>query len=67
MGETFFIANIDKGVCIGSLGTFGEFFEECARLAELVASAGIEFPKDPLEGQPYTEARKYKSSQYVYS
>ncbi|KAF9027727.1 hypothetical protein BDZ89DRAFT_1134015 [Hymenopellis radicata] len=65
MGRTSSSSTLTRGLYRG-LGKFGEFFpsgHQSVQITELVSSAGIEFPKDPLEGMPYIEARKYKSSQ----
>ncbi|KAF9026995.1 hypothetical protein BDZ89DRAFT_1067172 [Hymenopellis radicata] len=66
MGQSWIIYNIDKGMKLGFTEEFGLAFaegREAASLAKLLPSAAVKFPKDPLEGQPYIEARKYKSSQ----
>ncbi|KAF8916457.1 hypothetical protein CPB85DRAFT_1289780 [Mucidula mucida] len=66
MGQFWTIFNIDKGMRTGSLGKFGQAFTEggaAASLVKLLSSSSVQFPKDPLEGQPYKEARKRKSSQ----
>lgn len=68
MGQFWTIFNIDKGMRTGSLGKFGQAFTEggaAASLVKLLSSSSVQFPKDPLEGQPYKEARKRKYSQYV--
>ncbi|KAF8916456.1 hypothetical protein CPB85DRAFT_1289778 [Mucidula mucida] len=65
MGQYWDIFNVDKGVSLGHLGKFPEFFlsgSEAARIVKLISTACFTFPKDPLEGQPYEEARKYKST-----
>ncbi|KAF8916448.1 hypothetical protein CPB85DRAFT_1432131 [Mucidula mucida] len=66
MGQPWTIFNIDKGSCIDYLEKYGEFFTNgrtaACHIATLLSSAGVKFPKDPLDGQPYTELRKYKSS-----
>ncbi len=68
MGQYWTIFNTSKGLCLNSLGEFGVFFTDeriAAWLVTLLSSAGVEFPKDPLDGQPYTELRKYDSPKYV--
>ncbi|KAF9027726.1 hypothetical protein BDZ89DRAFT_1066636, partial [Hymenopellis radicata] len=49
-----------------SLGKFGEFFPgggEAASIVRLLSSSGVNFPEDPLEGQPYKKAEKLEPSQ----
>ncbi|KAF9027732.1 hypothetical protein BDZ89DRAFT_1066647 [Hymenopellis radicata] len=52
MGQYWDIFNLDKQICIGSLGKFPEFFLGGSEAAAI----------DPLEGQPYKDARKYRYS-----
>ncbi|KAF8916450.1 hypothetical protein CPB85DRAFT_1559553 [Mucidula mucida] len=65
MGHSCSVFNVSKGVTVGSYEGFRDIFlsgSEAGDIVKLISSTGVTFPKDPVEDQPYKEARKCKPS-----